>query len=104
MNYEHLIIEIGNDSVAEITLNRPAQLNTFNTPLAIELAQVLNELDSESRARVIILKGAGKAFCAGIDVSEFFDKTAMEYRAWTERMERPLVTINRISKPIIAQV
>jgi enoyl-CoA hydratase/carnithine racemase len=104
MNYEHLIIEIGDDSVAEITLNRPAQLNTFNTPLAIELAQVLNELDSEPRARVIILKGAGKAFCAGIDVSEFFDKTAMEYRAWTERMERPLVTISRISKPVIAQV
>ena len=104
MNYEHLIIEIGDDSVAEITLNRPAQLNTFNTPLATELAHVLNELDSESRARVIILKGAGKAFCAGIDVSEFFDKTALEYRVWTECMERPLVTISRISKPVIAQV
>ena len=45
MNYEHLIIQIGNDSVAEITLNRPAQLNTYNTHLAIELAQVLNELE-----------------------------------------------------------
>jgi len=104
MNHEHLIIEIGDDSVAEITLNRPAQLNTFNTPLAMELTQAFNELDSESRARVIIVKGAGRAFCAGIDVSEFFDKTAMEYRAWTECMERPLVTISRISKPVIAQV
>jgi enoyl-CoA hydratase/carnithine racemase len=97
MNYEHLIVEIGDDSVAEITLNRPAQLNTFSTPLAIELAQVLNELDTEPRARVIILKGAGKAFCAGIDVTEFFDKTAMEYRAWTERMERPLVTVHGVA-------
>lgn len=104
MNYEHVMIEIGNDFVAEITLNRPEQLNTFNTRLAIELDQALNELESETQVRVIILKGAGKAFCAGIDVSEFFDKTAMEYRSWIERMERPLVTISRMSKPVIAQV
>lgn len=104
MNYEYLITEIGNDFVAEITLNRPAQLNVFNTPLAVELEQALNELESETQVRVIILKGAGKAFCAGIDVNEFFDKTAVEYRAWVERMESPLVTISRMSKPVIAQV
>ena len=104
MNFENIIVEIGDDYVAEITLNRPNSLNTFNVPLAKELDQALNELDSENQARVIILKGAGKAFCAGIDVSDFSDKSAMEYRSWIECMEKPLITISRISKPLIAQV
>ena len=104
MSYENIIVEIGDDFVAEITLNRPSNLNTFNIPLAKELNQALQELDSENQARVIILKGAGKAFCAGIDISDFSNKSVMEYRDWIECMENPLVTISRMSKPVIAQV
>ncbi len=104
MQYEHLIVEIGDDFVASITLNRPQQLNTFTTPLATELDQALKELDADRRVRVVIVKGAGKNFCAGIDVGELAGKTAMEYRAWIQRMENPLVTISRMSKPVIAQV
>ena len=104
MNYENLIIETGKDFVTEITLNRPNQMNTFNTPLAQELADVLEKTETDELTRVIIVKGAGRAFCAGIDISEFFDRTATEYREWIERMERPLVTISHLSKPVIAQV
>ena len=104
MNYENLIVETGDDFVAEIKLNRPNHLNTFNTPMATDLENALNELDSQGNVRVIIIKGEGKAFCAGIDVGEFFAKSAMEYRDWIERMERPLITISRMSKPVIAQV
>ena len=66
MNYEAITVEVGDDFVAEITLNRPDSLNTFNMALATELNQAFMELNEENRARVIILKGAGKAFCAGI--------------------------------------
>jgi len=104
MSNENIIVTIGDDFVAEITLNRPNNLNTFNVPLATELSQALHKLDSEKRARVILIKGAGKAFCAGIDVSDFFGKSVKEYRNWIECMENPLVTISRISKPVIAQV
>jgi len=104
MSYENIIVEIGDDFVAEITLNRPNSLNTFNIPLATELDQALKRLDSEEQARVIILKGAGKAFCAGIDVGDFSNKSVMEYRDWIECMENPLITISRIKKPVIAQV
>lgn len=104
MTYENLMVEIGDDFVGEITLNRPDQLNTFNTPLAGELVQALEEMDAQTTVRVILLKGAGKAFCAGIDVNELAGKTAMEYKAWIEHMEKPLVIISRLSKPVIAQV
>lgn len=104
MSYKNIIVETGDDYIAEITLNRPDNLNTFNVPLAVELSQALWELDSETQVRVIILKGAGRAFCAGIDVSDFSNKSTMEYREWVECMENPLVTISRMNKPVIAQV
>lgn len=104
MGYKNIIVETGDDYIAEITLNRPDNLNTFNVPLAVELSQALRELDSKTEVRVIILKGAGRAFCAGIDVSDFFSKNTAEYREWVECMENPLVTISRMNKPVIAQV
>jgi len=104
MPYENIIVDVGDDFVATITLNRPHNLNTFNVPLAKELDQALLALDVEEQARVIILRGAGKVFCAGIDISDFSNKSATEYRDWIACMENPLVTISRIKKPVIAQV
>jgi enoyl-CoA hydratase/carnithine racemase len=104
MTYTELIVETPADHVAEITLNRPDHLNTFNSRMAEELNRTLVALDADQGVRVLLLRGAGKAFCAGIDVNELSDKTAMEYRDWIERMERPLLAISRLKKPVIAQV
>ena len=104
MTYEKVIVETGQNHVAEITLNRPESLNTFDSGLAEELYNALHELDAEKSARVILLKGAGKSFCAGIDVNELAGKSAMEYQQWIERMERPLLAISKLKKPVIAQV
>lgn len=104
MSYENVLVEIVAENVGEITLNRPQSLNTFSLPLARELNQALLELDGRDDVRVVILKGSGKAFCAGIDVSDFFGKTAMEYKEWIETMENPLVTMSRMNIPVIAQV
>ena len=104
MSYANLIVSVDDHYVGSITLNRPEQLNTFTTPMATELTQALAELDGDQRVRVILIKAAGKAFCAGIDVKELKGKTPLEYRAWIERMEQPLVAISQMKKPVIAQV
>jgi enoyl-CoA hydratase/carnithine racemase len=104
MTYKNLIVETSDKFVGEITLNRPEQMNTFTSGLAEDLYNALLEMDADANVRVILLKGAGRAFCAGIDVNELFGKTALEYRAWIEHMERPLVTVSKMSKPVIAQV
>ncbi len=104
MAFETLLTDTNDRFVGIITLNRPDQLNTFNTPLAQELYDALISMDQDPKVRVILLKGAGKAFCAGIDVNELAGKSAMEYRAWIEHMERPLVSISRLKKPVIVQV
>ena len=104
MAYENLIVETSDTFVGTITLNRPDQMNTFTTGLSQDLYDALLEMDKDDAVRVILLKGAGRAFCAGIDVNELFGKSAQEYRAWIEHMERPLVTISKLSKPVLAQV
>ncbi|MCB2149309.1 MAG: enoyl-CoA hydratase/isomerase family protein [Deltaproteobacteria bacterium] len=101
---ETVIVDILENHIGEITLNRPDSLNTFTLTLASELTAALLQLEGDPAVRVIILKGAGKAFCAGIDVGDFFGKSTMEYQAWIECMETPLVTISRMKKPVVAQV
>jgi enoyl-CoA hydratase/carnithine racemase len=65
MRYEKVMVAIGPNHVAELTLNRPEHLNTLDSPMAEELYQALMELDVDPKVRVVLLKGAGKAFCAG---------------------------------------
>jgi enoyl-CoA hydratase/carnithine racemase len=104
MSSSELLVTRHDSHVAEITLNRPDHMNTFNTAMAQALDQALLQLDEEPQVRVIVIGGAGKAFCAGIDITEFQGKDAMQYQAWVERMERPLITLSRMRKPVIAKV
>jgi enoyl-CoA hydratase/carnithine racemase len=104
MAYQYIVEEVNERYVGTITLNRPEQLNTFSSQLAGELFLALQAFDDDPRVRVIRLKGAGKAFCAGIDITELDGKSTQAYRAWIEHMERPLVLIARMKKPVIAQV
>lgn len=99
-----VIVDRLENYIGEITLNRADSLNTFTLSLASELSAALLELDGDAAVRVIILKGAGKAFCAGIDVGDFFGKSTMAYKEWIASMEAPLIAISRIKKPVIAQV
>lgn len=101
---EVVTMKVLDSHLGEITLNRPDQLNTFTTQLASELTAALHAVDADPAIRVVILKGMGRAFCAGIDVGDFAGKNTMQYRDWIAAMETPLVTISRMKKPVIAQV
>lgn len=104
MNFDKVIVERGDKFVATITLNRPDKLNTFDSDMAEQLYAALMAVETDDRVRVVLIKGGGKAFCAGIDVNELAGKTAMEYREWIDRMEKPLVAVSRMKKPVIAQL
>lgn len=104
MEYQTILMDKLADHIGVICLNRPDQLNTFSTQMADELYGALMDFEDDSEIRVIVLKGEGRAFCAGIDVNELSGKTTMAYREWIERMERPLVSISKMKTPVIAQV
>lgn len=104
MVFETVLVETTAKNVGIITLNRPDQLNTFNSKMAGELHAALLGMEADEDVRVILLKSSGRAFCAGIDVKELTGKSATQYREWIEWMENPLVAISTMKKPVIAQV
>ena len=69
MEYQHLQVELEGE-VARVTLDRPERLNALNAQLAAELRDFFGGLDAKSQARVVILRAAGRAFCAGYDLKE----------------------------------
>jgi len=101
MAYQNVIVE-RKENVGVITLNRPDQFNTFNTALAQELCKALVELETDKAVRVVVIKGAGKAFCTGIDLSEYPGKTLQGYREWIGLMERMIHLVASMKKPVIA--
>ena len=58
------------DHIATITLNRPERMNTISGPMLAQLTQRLLEAEADRDVRVVILTGTGRAFCAGLDLTE----------------------------------
>jgi len=87
-----------------VTLNRPAALNALSEALLAQLQQVLDEI-ALSPARVVILAGAGRAFCAGHDLAEMRAQPAQaHYEALFARCNRLMLTLQQMPQPVLAQV
>ena len=71
MNYKTILLDRPADGVAIITLNRPERGNGVVPEMAADLIAALNDLEADHDARVLIITGAGKQFCAGADLFEF---------------------------------
>ena len=65
-----VLTEIDPSGYAVVTLNRPAALNALSRALMAQLAATVRRLEADPAVRVLILTGAGKAFCAGLDLKE----------------------------------
>src|SRR5688572_5657761 len=68
MTYETLLYEVSS-GILTITLNRPEKLNAFTVQMAGELADAIDRAQRDSAVRAIVVTGAGKAFCAGMDLA-----------------------------------
>jgi len=69
MSFETILFEI-KDGIARLTLNRPDRLNSFNETLHTEVRAAFDQLRTDPTARVLVLTGAGRGFCAGQDLSD----------------------------------
>ncbi|MGH8188285.1 MAG: enoyl-CoA hydratase-related protein, partial [Steroidobacteraceae bacterium] len=69
MSYQNILFDV-NDGIARLTLNRPDRLNSFNVDMHREVREALQTLSAPSAARVLVLTGAGRGFCAGQDLGD----------------------------------
>src|SRR4029079_4273730 len=87
-----------------LVLNRPAKLNAINAELREALVGAVADAVADERVRVIAIAGAGRAFCAGYDLSEAAPPTAWDWRDVLARDIEATLAVWRCPKPVIAQV
>lgn len=104
MGFVNVKVEARDDHVGVITLNRPDHLNSFDMGLATDLLEALKMMENDPNVRVVMITGAGRVFCAGIDLKGFEGKTEAQYQEWIHLMESPLVFMGEMAKPVIAKV
>ena len=90
--------------VATVTLNRPKQRNALSLELMEQLTRTLEELGSDSAVRVVVLAGAGPAFCAGHDLGEMVGLALDGYREVFGTCTRMMNAIHELPQPVIARV
>ena len=90
--------------VATLTLNRPERLNAIDLPLLEDLVAALDRLALDQAARVVVLAGAGRSFCAGADIGQMVERTPEEWGRIVDRYLDPIRRIAAIDKPVIARL
>ena len=105
--HTHLLVDTTPAGVRTITLNRPERLNAVNPQLAAELPQALDAAALDDAVRVVVVTGAGRGFCAGLDLA---DPAMLGDRSLVERLD-PLawvgqwvLAMRRCEKPVVAAV
>jgi enoyl-CoA hydratase len=120
MDYENILYEVDNGR-ARITLNRPEKLNALSTALQRELRDALWEADNDTAVHCVVLRGAGRSFCAGYDLTPmasgqraapgetytnvYRGYATLEDDIWQlEDQQRMRMAIFDMHKPVIGQV
>lgn len=105
MSYEFILVE-RDHGIGVVTLNRPERLNALSYQMSQEYSDAVAELNEETSIGAIVITGAGRTFCAGVDVSQFED-SVREYDG--EAPARPVVRHNwaeyvRGAKPVVMAI
>jgi 2-(1,2-epoxy-1,2-dihydrophenyl)acetyl-CoA isomerase len=99
-----LRVEVG-DAIATLTFDRPDALNSLTVPLKEELIRAIADVGADPAIRVVILTGAGRAFCAGQDLRERLQPGVLPLAAEIRERYNPMIrSIRNLPKPVIASV
>ena len=87
-----------------LVLNRPAKLNAISAELRDALTTAISDAIADEAIRVVVIAGAGRAFCSGYDLSEAAPETAWDWRDVLARDVEATLAVWSCPKPVIAQV
>jgi enoyl-CoA hydratase/carnithine racemase len=100
-----MLLEERTDSVLRLTLNRPEARNALSLALMTTLVEALGRATADPETRVIVIAGAGPAFCAGHDLRELrADPRRETYERVFALCSELMLTITRLPKPVIAEI
>ncbi|MGV1048422.1 MAG: enoyl-CoA hydratase/isomerase family protein [Solirubrobacterales bacterium] len=105
--YEGMLVERPRPGVVLATLNRPERLNALSFAMFEAFPRLCAELEADPEARVLVLTGAGRGFCAGLDLEEaarLGEMSAAEMLAGQERWVGGIASLRALRKPVIAAV
>ena len=109
MKYSTIILE-KKESIATITLNRPDRLNAVDETMEEELLDAFDDVANDDEARVVVITGAGRGFCAGEDVKirpgeiHITKKPSVQIALADSRSYRMVLRLRSIPKPVIAAI
>jgi enoyl-CoA hydratase/carnithine racemase len=105
--YADLLYEV-DSNVATITLNRPDRLNAISQPMLLSFSKALRDADADRDVRVIIITGAGRGFCAGLDLKDLMAGTGIGSNGTAALASQkfdlagsPPVVLHTTDKPVI---
>ncbi|NMO02273.1 enoyl-CoA hydratase/isomerase family protein [Gordonia sp. TBRC 11910] len=105
--FETLVVDECKPGIIVVTLNRPERYNAMTNTMFLELERLAWDLDSEDDVRVVIVTGAGKAFCSGYDLADAEDLPnlgALGMLDQQERAARALSAVRSMRVPVIGAV
>ncbi len=107
----HLQLSYPRPDIAVVTLNRPEKLNALSYELVEDLHATIDEIGANNDCRVVVLTGAGRGFCSGLDLTDANPSAAgggLEFprsgMRWQERIADLTARIHRLRQPVIAAV
>ncbi|HXG17973.1 MAG TPA: enoyl-CoA hydratase-related protein [Methylomirabilota bacterium] len=112
MDFRYLLVQ-QNEGICRLTLNRPERLNALNVRIGVELLHALDECDRDDEVRVVILTGAGRAFCAGDDLKGMnepgepdrrYRDPIKQYVKGEGRWPLIVTRMRSLSKPVIGMI
>jgi len=102
------VLQSTHDGIALLVMNRPDRLNAINGDLAVGLNEALDRVAADSSARVLVLTGAGRAFCAGGDLAQIGKGRQSGHAAGLETVLRAgmqiALKLRTMPQPVIAAV
>ncbi|MBK3572502.1 enoyl-CoA hydratase/isomerase family protein [Streptomyces sp. MBT65] len=98
-----VLYEVDEDGVATVTLNRPERKNAWSLPMERRFFALLDEAAADPAVRVVIVTGAGRAFCPGMDVQRL-EQNAQPGQSLNLQARVPMYSRRSIPKPLIAAV
>jgi enoyl-CoA hydratase/carnithine racemase len=91
-------------SVGYLTLNNPSKINALSKLMISEIIQALSDIAADEAIKVLVIRAAGKHFCAGHYLAEMVNGNVSEYKNIFDQCNRMMQMIHDIPQPVLAQV